>query len=254
MNFKSSGSLLSLLYLTTHVAVIYTLLSCAPKEKLESLYEPENYSLETITLNIASIVDNIPPVEPTGLRRTIYKIPLLNRFLAIPLDLTNNLLPPLPYNEYLELTEEDVDIWSSQEFLSLVQSLKLRKGWLREKSKEEVLNQGLEPGKKKSFLCGKKGLEFIKSIGLVFEYTDARFKDAPVYKIPLAYTNNSKKYFNKEDRIMHFETQDVDVRPFIDDFRNFRLKLETKGGFPCVKTYLQVGFEVEVKVKVPVQP
>lgn len=232
-----------------NVLFFLLLAACAPKEKTEPLYDAEDYKFETITLNVETVINDIPPIEPSGIRRFIYKIPILNKILAIPLDITTALLPPLPFNDKLEFSEEELDMWANPEFLSMVQSLKLTNGWLREKSEAEVIAEGKDPGKK-SWLCRNsfftnKGIEFINSLKLIFEYSDRRFPKAPKYEIPLAETDK----LDKKHRVMSFRIYDQNVRPFIENFNDFKLKLKAKGGFPCMPTYLQVGFTVQVKLK-----
>ena len=226
---------------------------CAPTEKTTALYPAEKYQFKPITLSIPSTVDDIAPIEPDGVRRLIYKIPLLNRLLAIPLDLTQAILPPLPFNQYLQLTEDEMSVWGDKGFLDLVKSLKLKQGWLREKTDAELIAKGQKPGKT-SFLCKNKGIQFIHQLKLILEYTDPRYKNGPVYQVPLAYTDDSKQFFDKKNRKMTFKVDDVDLRPYIEDVRAFRLKLEAKGGFPCNRTYLQAGFEVDVKIEVKTLP
>ena len=223
--------------------------SCAPKEETTPLYEPEEYKFETVTLNIESAVNDIPAIEPQGLRRFIYKIPWLGDLLSIPLDLTAALLPPIPFNEYLDIGEGDIDLWADPDFLKLVKGIRLKSGYLQEKTKQEILDEGHKPGKK-SWLCKKnEGIEFIKSMTLVLEYTDHRYPQAPVYKVPLAYTD-SKQYFDKEHRRYDFKIYDQNVRPFVEYFNDFKLKLKAKGGFPCIRTYLKAGFVIELKLDI----
>lgn len=249
--------------ITSAVTIVLVVSACAPKESLEPMYESSDYTFKDITLNIPTVISEIDPVEPTGIRRFIYKIPILNRLVAIPFDLTNALMPQIPLlKDVVKLSDDDTNIWADHEFLRIVKSLKITKGWLRQKSDEEVIAEGHDLGKKKSWLCQSKGIEFIKEMNVKFQYQDHSRPHAPQEEFPIAYTNNSKKYFKESKKLLldgrtvstkmfTFEVLDEELVDYIGDVNNFGLKLQASGKIPCERVFLEAGIEVRVVISVP---
>ena len=71
---KTKGSFIIAMSATFLICMLIN--ACAPKETLDPMYEPKDYSFKEITLDIPTVISNIDPIEPTGIRRFIYKIPL----------------------------------------------------------------------------------------------------------------------------------------------------------------------------------
>ena len=245
------------------ISTLILVSACAPKESIDPLYEPSDYRFEEITLNIPTVISDISPVETTPLRRFVYKIPLLNRLIAIPFDLTNALIPKIPLlKDVIQLDDEDMSLWADPEFLRIVKSLKITKGWLRQKSNEEVIREGHDLGKKKSWLCLNKGIEFIKEMNVKFQYQDRTKPHSPKEEFPIAYTNNSKKYFRETNKTLDdgmvvktkmftFEVLDEELVDYIGDVNNFGLKLQANGKIPCERVFLEAGIEVRVVIAIP---
>lgn len=236
--------------------------ACAPEESLTPIYPAEDYKFETITLTIPTVFKKIEPVETTGLRRFIYKIPVLNKFIAIPFDITNALVPKIPLkNDTIDLKDEDVDSWADPEFLRLVKSLKITKGWVRERSDEEILAEGHELGAKKSWFCKSRGIEFIKEMTVRFQFQDKNRPHSDPSEFPIAFTNNSNKYFKEikktldsgnvvTTKMFTFEVLDRQLIGYMGDINNFKLKLQVDGNIPCERVYLEAGIEVQVVLQV----
>lgn len=250
---QSSLSIFAVLVVVTAVC------ACAPQEHIEPLYEPKDYEVENIVLNIPTTINIEDAIQPTGIRRFIYKIPLLNKLLAIPLDITNTLIPKIPLLNDVEDFKDDPDfgMWADPEFLRLVKSLTITKGWLRQKSDEEVSAEGHDLGSKRSWLCQSKGISFIKNMKAKLLYKNHARPHAEQETIPLAYTNNSSKYFRNFEKILPngkkvqtkmftFEIIPQELIDYVQDVNDFKVKLEADGRIPCETVFLEAGLEVRV--------
>lgn len=229
-----------------------------PSEKLTPLYQAEKIELRDAEIEHWS---DIAPtiVKPSGVRsfaRALFGwIPLVGDLVELPLDLTSVVLPSLSAVSHPELPPDGE--WNDERLLAIVKNLSLGKGYIRITPISERKNYKPE---KCWFFWDCDDVEFpdfLKEVRiyLIFEDIKPEYKEKKEFKamlekpeVLLAFAEIERNY-DAQNKILHFEVSEENIRPYLEQYGKFEIKIVALGGFPRHKVYLDGKLRIDIKLR-----
>ena len=251
-------------------ALALLLSGCGTKETLTPLYKAEAYHLADAHIQYWSDIDPIK-IEPSRLRRITQKligwVPIGGDLLEIPMDLINVVFPKLPFSKNQQLPSDAE--WNDPKFIAKLRSIRIGDAYLRITPKE--LRKDYEPEMcyftfrcifKGECQCSDMGFEdFMSEARVYLQFKDLRANQNPDTQqemldsaglkineepqIFLAAADLGTTY-DRSSHVLHFNVTDRDIRPYMNLFNRFEIKIAAVGKFPRRDVYIDGRFRIDL--------
>lgn len=236
------------------------LAACGAKsgEKITPLYQSEKIELRDADVDFWTDI-NPTTIEPSAIRkfaRTLFGwIPLIGDIVELPLDLTAVVLPPLKATSRPELPPDGE--WNDPRLLNIVKNLKLGEGYIRITPVEQ--RKDYEPEKCWIFWdCDDVEFpDFLKEVRIYLLFKDmkpefrARNKMKSLKEQPevLLASADVEKNYDGEKKMLHFNVSEENIRPYLEQYGKFEIKIVARGGFPRRRVYLDGKLRIDMRLK-----
>jgi hypothetical protein len=227
------------------------------EEKIEPLYPPEKLELRDARVQLWQDL-GLTVIEP-GLVRKVTRnlvgwIPGVGELLELPLDLTSVILPPLSSVSHPELSKDKK--WSDPEILKVLKSLKLGAGYIRTVSFDERSPKGKREKCWFFFDCPEESFEdFLSELRVYLVFQDiALNRPSPKEQVEVLLAKaDIKKNYHAEVRSLEFEMTEEDIRPYLESYGNFTIKIIARGRYPKHNVYIDGRLRIDLEIKISME-
>lgn len=245
------------------ILVSLVLISCGKAEdRIEPLYATEDIKLRDAHVELWQSI-GMTTVEPSLIRQVTRKffgwIPVVGGLLELPLDLTSIVLPPLPSVSRPELPKDGE--WNDPRLLKIIKGLKLGAGYIRITPIEER-GPAYKPEKCWFFFeCDDVGFDDflnevrvylifkdLKDMSLVLPKDKKERKKIEEPEVLLATADIDTSY-DKATKTVYFNVSEENIRPYLDRYGEFSIKIIARGKYPKHKVYLDGKLRIDLDLK-----
>lgn len=242
-------------YVGLFLALVLAACGAKTEETITPIYKAEEIVLRDADVQFWTDIGQTT-IEPSGIRKVTRRLlgwlPLVGDLIEFPMDLTAAVLPPLKAVSHPELPPDGE--WNDPRLLKIVNRLSLGKGFIRVTPIEERKNY--EPEKCwifwdcpdvefPDFLTEVRIYLLFKELKPEFKTLD-KFEEQP--EVLLASADVERDY-DKEAKMLHFNISEENIRPYLDHYGKFEIKIVARGGFPRHKVYLDGKLRIDLRLK-----
>ncbi len=224
------------------------------KESIQPIYAAQAIQLKDEHVQYWSTI-NPTTVDPSGIHQladTIFGwIPLVGGLVELPIDLTTSLLPPLPSTSYPALPKDAA--WNDPRVMSIVSGLRLGSGSIRI-TPRELRGPDWKPDTCWLVLeCPDVGIdEFLKEVRVYLLFKDEKNTSSSTGSLPtqvlLASADTGADY-DKGTQTLSFHVSQENIRPYLDRYANFEIKIIATGNYPNHTVYLDGKLRLDLDLK-----
>ncbi len=257
---QSNKQLKSLLLLAC--SLVFCSCGAKYKESIAPIYQAQALQLQDEHVQYPSTINptTVDPSAVTKAEQTIFGwIPIVGSVLELPIDLTTALIPPLPSTSYPALPKDAA--WNDPRIMSIVYGLRLGAGSIRV-TPPALRGADWKPEKCWFFWdCADVQIsDFLKEVRVYLLFKDAKVdpsnppstaspaKAADSPQILLASANTDTDY-DKSAETLYFNVSQENMRPYLDQYDRFEVKLVASGGFPPRTVYLDGKLRLDLDLK-----
>lgn len=268
---RLSFSSLALVSVSAFLVLIFT--SCGTKEEIRPIYTAEAIKLNDAHIEYWSNID-ATVVEPSLMRkvtRTIVGwIPIGGDLIELPMNLVNVVFPHLPSTSHPALPKDGE--WNDPVLMSSLKSIRIGAGYIRitpeaERGKDykpEMCYFTIRCIFEGDCKCEDPSFDdFLSEIRVYLQFKDLKRTqdhEAQRSKIDELGINKEKPQesevflaaadiassYDAASRTMHFNVSDQDIRPYMDLYDRFEIKLVAVGKYPRYNVYIDGKLRIDL--------